>query len=76
MALAQQGAEVVNLIVADKSTDNPQSATTIGQDMPEVKLHPRLAQIIAWPTMMHDSASPRIVICRTMVMIGMTSTMS
>jgi hypothetical protein len=23
MALAQQGAEVVNLIVADKSTDNP-----------------------------------------------------
>jgi hypothetical protein len=47
--LAQQGAEVVNLIVADKSANalrgNLLSAIMIKQGVPEVKLHLQLDQV-------------------------------
>jgi hypothetical protein len=49
--------------------------TTIGQGVPEVKLHHRQVQITIYPSMMHDDASLRTTPRENMTMNGMTSTM-
>jgi hypothetical protein len=48
----------------------------IGQGVTEVKLHLRLVQIVIYPRMMRDDASPRIVPRKSAAAIGMTTTLS
>jgi hypothetical protein len=51
-------------------------AIMIGQGVPEVKLHLRLARIAIWLSTMRDSASPRIMSRSSMAVIRTTSVMS
>jgi hypothetical protein len=75
--LAQQGAKVANLIVAEKSPTFPggnlSSVTMIGQGVPDGKLHHRQVQVTVYPSMMHGGASVRTMPRRNTVMNGMTS---
>jgi hypothetical protein len=48
----------------------------IRQDVLEVKLHLQLIQIIVYPSMMHDTASPRTVTHGSVAAIRMTFAMS
>jgi hypothetical protein len=78
--LAQQGAEVENLVVAEKSASvprgEPSTGATIGQGVPKVKPHPQPVQISIYPSTMCAGASHITTMCGNMVVIGMTSATS
>jgi hypothetical protein len=81
MALAQQGAEVANLVVAERLVGNPQREPSvtdllIGRGKPEVKQHLWLAVIVIWPTTTHVDASPRTATCGSTAVTDTTSAMS
>jgi hypothetical protein len=78
--LAQHGADVVNLIAAEKSAGIPQREPSAGNNdqasVPEVKLHLQLVQSTVYLSMMRDAVTHRATLSGSVAAIGMTSGMS